>query len=167
MFPVRHRRIGCDARAKSKAFTLIEVMIVVGIISLLAAVAISRYYHALDVSDVATAKLQIKQISNAVASYRMDNHAFPLAGGGQTVVTPAIFGGNANGNGYMNGTPSRGPDIYWYWPPATGTSYYQICTNYRYDKSLLTGMVDANGGPLNAGPYLICYNDQYGGFFGA
>ena len=55
-----------------KAFTLIEMVIVVVIIALLASIATPLYFRHVDSSKIATAKAQIQMFEQAIADYRLD-----------------------------------------------------------------------------------------------
>ena len=60
-----------------KAFTLIEMVIVVVIIALLASIATPLYFRHVDSSKIATAKAQIQMFEQAIADYRLDVGKLP------------------------------------------------------------------------------------------
>ena len=66
-----------------KAFTLIELLIVVAIIAILAAIAVPNFLEAQMRSKVVKCVSHIRTIANAVEIYRTDNHDFPI------ILTPA------------------------------------------------------------------------------
>lgn len=70
---------------KQKGFTLIELMIVVVIISILAAMAIPRFMRASVRSKQSEAKLNLKQIYTMENSYRQEHDSY-YPGDGSTVV---------------------------------------------------------------------------------
>ncbi|KPL00836.1 MAG: hypothetical protein AMJ91_03145 [candidate division Zixibacteria bacterium SM23_73_3] len=72
-------------RWRSKGFTLIELMIVVVIIAILAAMAIPRFMRASVKSKQTEAKLILKQIYTMQRAYRQEKNSY-YPGDGSTVV---------------------------------------------------------------------------------
>lgn len=68
---------GAVLRVKSRGFTLIELMVVVVIIGLLAAVVVPRVVGRGEEAKIAAARLQIKEIEAALDLYRLDNGFYP------------------------------------------------------------------------------------------
>lgn len=64
-------------RIPSIAFTLIELLIVVAIISILAAIAIPNFLEAQTRARISRAKADIRTIATAVETYYVDNNAYP------------------------------------------------------------------------------------------
>lgn len=64
-------------RSGSEGFTLIELLIVVGIIAILAAIAIPNMLEAQTRAKVARAKNDLRVIAGALEMYRTDNNAYP------------------------------------------------------------------------------------------
>lgn len=60
-----------------KAFTLIELLIVVAIIGILAAIAVPNFLNAQLRAKLARETAQMKTISDALEMYRMDNNSYP------------------------------------------------------------------------------------------
>ncbi len=65
------------ARARQDGFTLIEIMVVVIIIGLLAAIVAPNVIGRVDDAQITRAKADIGQIENALKFYRLDNFAYP------------------------------------------------------------------------------------------
>ncbi len=60
------------------AFTLIELLIVVAIIAILAAIAVPNFLEAQTRSKVSRAQADLRTIATALESYRVDNAAYPF-----------------------------------------------------------------------------------------
>ena len=90
-----------------KAFTLIEILIVVVILGILAAVVIPQFTNAADEANNAGVRTQLQTLRSQVELYRAENGAYPdLANSGWT---PLINGG------YLPGPPKN---------PLTGSSSF-------------------------------------------
>lgn len=59
------------------AFTLIELLIVVAIIGILAAIAVPNFLNAQIRAKIAKAESELRTISTALESYRIDNNIYP------------------------------------------------------------------------------------------
>ncbi len=62
---------------KCPAFTLIELLIVVAIIGVLAAIAVPNFLNALTRSRVAAARAEFQSIANSIQTYRLDQNRLP------------------------------------------------------------------------------------------
>lgn len=60
-----------------KGFTLIEILVVLVILSLIAAVVIPRFTGRVDEAKVDTTKLQLKEIKRALEMFKLDNGFYP------------------------------------------------------------------------------------------
>jgi len=69
--------MGPTPRERRSGFTLIEIMAVVIIMGLLMGIVGVTVFSRVDEARVATARIQIKQIENALEFYRMDNSRYP------------------------------------------------------------------------------------------
>lgn len=63
-----------------KGFALIELLIVVAIISILAAIAIPNYLNAQIRAKVSRVKADMRSLANAIEQYNVDNTAYPPFG---------------------------------------------------------------------------------------
>lgn len=68
MFKVRRSEFG---------FTLIELLIVVAIIGILAAIAVPNFLNAQVRAKIAKAEAEMRNVSTALESYRLDNNYYP------------------------------------------------------------------------------------------
>lgn len=65
---------------KNKAFTLIELLIVVAIIAILAAIAVPNFLEAQVRSKVSRTKADIRSLATAIEAYAVDNNTYPIDG---------------------------------------------------------------------------------------
>lgn len=73
-------------KLRLKAFTLIELLIVVAIIAILAAIAVPNFLEAQVRSKVSRTKADMRTIATAVEAYTVDNNAVPTF---EVVTTPS------------------------------------------------------------------------------
>jgi prepilin-type N-terminal cleavage/methylation domain-containing protein len=62
----------------NKAFTLIELLIVVAIIAILAAIAVPNFLEAQTRAKVSRAKTDMRSLATGLEAYMVDNNAYPL-----------------------------------------------------------------------------------------
>ncbi len=78
MFVSRHVEKRAASQAVHKdAFTLIELLIVVAIIGILAAIAVPNFLNAQIRAKVARVEAELKTCSTAIETYRLDNGYYP------------------------------------------------------------------------------------------
>ncbi|MFK0089236.1 type II secretion system major pseudopilin GspG [Pseudomonas sp. NPDC090755] len=64
-------------RAQQRGFTLIEIMVVVVILGVLAALVVPQIMNRPDQAKVTAARSDIQAISMALDIYKLDNHGYP------------------------------------------------------------------------------------------
>jgi general secretion pathway protein G len=84
-----------DARRRQGGFTLIEMLVVVAIIAVLAAVVAPEIFRNVGDANVNAAKSQIEMLSLALDQYRLDNHAYPSTEAGLAALRTAPAAGDA------------------------------------------------------------------------
>lgn len=85
---------------KRQGFTLIELLIVVAIIAILAAIAVPNFLEAQTRSRVSRTLNDLRTISLAMESYRVDNNTYPNSEGDSALGRPIV-----------NGTPSARSEV--------------------------------------------------------
>ncbi|ADU64814.1 general secretion pathway protein G [Desulfurispirillum indicum S5] len=120
------RATGVHSRAKG--FTLIEIMVVVVILGILAALVVPNILQRPDEARVTAARADIRAIANALEMYRLDNHTYPSTDQGLDALVrrPSGFpeARNWNSEGYLKNIP-RDPwgNDYQYISPGTRATY--------------------------------------------
>lgn len=95
---------------KKQAFTLIELLIVVAIIGILAAIAVPNFLNAQIRAKIARCHSDMAALSTAFEQYNLDNNSFPFFGGIQwysIFIYPALTTPIA----YMSSIPTDGFSI--------------------------------------------------------
>ncbi|MGB9990167.1 type II secretion system major pseudopilin GspG [Pseudoduganella rhizocola] len=94
---------------RSRGFTLIEIMVVVVIMGVLAALVVPKLLSRTGESKVAAAKVDIATIMQALKLYKLDNQRYPTTEQGlQALLTKPTTGPAANGwkeGGYLEKMP--------------------------------------------------------------
>ncbi len=160
---MREARV-CNAE---RGFTLVELMVVVAIVALLAAIIIPNYVHSRAQAAVAQSEANLKQIATALELFHTDFEQYPAGAG--TTVAPALFtppqgnpGGGAGANNYLNSTPtnavSRKPYLYTLVAGnGTTTESYTLDDEGPYDVTTLSGVPVLGG----AGKCTACTTLHY------
>jgi prepilin-type N-terminal cleavage/methylation domain-containing protein len=133
-----------------KGFTLIELMIVIAIIAILAAILIPNFLHARAEAQTAGCEGNEKQIATALEEYAVDHNGSYGAGG---TVTSTLLG-----TLYLGVTPTDPVDSSNYSVNTASGSYgsYQISDAGKHDTTTTGGLP---GGP---GTGSILYNQNAG-----
>ncbi len=94
---------------KSSGFTLIEIMVVVVIMGILAALVVPKLMGRTDDARIVAAKQDISTMMQALKLYKLDNMHYPSTEQGlQALITKPVSGPSANGwktGGYIDKLP--------------------------------------------------------------
>src|SRR4051812_47457814 len=103
------RRRSRASRLVPHAFTLIEVLVVVAILGILAAIVVPRIMDRPDEAKRVAAKAEVNTIVNALKIYRLDNGAYPSTEQGLVALvqrpTTNPVPGNWKQGGYLDRLP--------------------------------------------------------------
>jgi len=86
---------------KQKGFTLLELMVVLVIIGVLAAIVAPRFIDRADEAKVEATRSQMSGISQALKLYRLHNNTYPSSSEGLSVLVAA----GKDGRRYMDSIP--------------------------------------------------------------
>ena len=101
-------------RQKSQGFTLIEVMVVVVILSILAAIIVPKVMDRPDTARLVKAKSDIRALESALNLYKLDNFDYPSTDEGLEALVPKYIDRLANdpwGNSYLYLSPGLHGDM--------------------------------------------------------
>lgn len=103
------KKLSVPRRAAARGFTLIEIMVVVVIMGVLAALVVPKLLSRTGESKVAAAKVDIATVMQALKLYKLDNQRYPTTEQGlQALLTKPTAGPSANGwksGGYLEKMP--------------------------------------------------------------
>src|SRR4051812_39786122 len=108
--PIFHTRNAlCTPLPRSRGFTLIEIMVVVVIMGILAALVVPKLMGRTDDARIAAARQDIATVMQSLKLYRLDNHRYPTTEQGlQALVAKPTSGPAADGwktGGYVDRLP--------------------------------------------------------------
>ncbi len=104
-------------RGRACAFTLIELLIVVAIIAILAAIAVPNFLEAQTRAKISRVKSDMRSLATAIEMYRVDQNQYPITSqwiNGPGAPTPSTFNNRMRGIttpiAYISSLPL---DIFW------------------------------------------------------
>ncbi len=118
-------------QSKQRGFTLIEIMVVVVILGVLAALVVPQIMSRPDQAKAAAAQSDIKAIAMALDIYKLDNHQYPSSQQGLEALASKPSGNpparNWNPDGYLKRLPiDPWGNAYQYRMPGTRGSGYDL-----------------------------------------
>jgi general secretion pathway protein G len=130
---------------KARGFTLIEVLVVVAILGILAAIVVPRIMDRPDEARRAAAKVEIGTIVGALKLYRLDNGAYPSTEQGLSALVQKPATNPVPGNWKQGGYLDRLPKDPW------GGDYQYLNPGVRGEIDVFSlGADHARGGEGNA-----------------
>ncbi|MGM8935565.1 type II secretion system major pseudopilin GspG [Pseudomonas neustonica] len=128
------------ARAAQRGFTLIEIMVVVVILGILAAVVVPRVMDRPDQARITKAQSDIRALESALNLYRLDNFNYPTTEQGLNALVRLPTGQNAPRNWRTGGYLDRLQKDPW-------GNDYQYQTPGRDDRQFDIYSLGADGRP--------------------
>lgn len=124
---MRLGRIGAGLSASRAGFTLIEIMVVVVILGILAALVVPRIMSRPDEARVVAGRQDIKTLMQALKLYRLDNYKYPSMELGLNALTQKPQTGADNWKMYLDYLP-KDPwgNEYQYLNPGTHGSEVEV-----------------------------------------
>ena len=123
---------GAGKQSHERGFTLLEIMVVMVIIGVLAALIAPRFVERADEARVEATKVQMKNIGQALKLYRLQNSKYPPSGSGLN----ALVSPGKGGQRYMDSVPKD----------AWGNAFVYLAPGVHGDFDILSHGADGQAG---------------------
>ncbi|MDD4908937.1 MAG: prepilin-type N-terminal cleavage/methylation domain-containing protein [Candidatus Omnitrophica bacterium] len=140
---------------RKRAFTLVELIVVIAVIGILAAIIAPNAFKAIEKSKIARAAEDIRAIRGASMGYYADTGSWPMLGIGDAR--------RASGMGFLNDNDGNGNPVWGWngpyldkWPRNPWGSSASAYTNLYYWDADLSG--DDNGNGITGEAQVIMFN---------
>jgi type II secretion system protein G len=128
-----------------RGFTLLEMMVVVAIIAILAAILIPNFTHARSQAATSSCMANLKTIATAFELYYTDNQKYPA--GSNTAIDSTITGSTGALAGYLGQPPvdpAGGANYTFTSGTSGGVATYQIWCPGTHDPTTLKSIASGN-----------------------
>ncbi len=142
-----------NPRTAASGFTLIEVMVVVAILAILAALVVPRIMDRPDEARIIKAKQDIRAIESALQLYRLDNFHYPTTDQGLEALVSRPSGSPEPKNWKSGGYLERMPKDPW------GNEYQYLSPGIHGEVDIFTygadGSPDGEGAAADVGNWTL------------
>ncbi|MDP7029527.1 MAG: prepilin-type N-terminal cleavage/methylation domain-containing protein [Phycisphaerales bacterium] len=114
-------------RAAARGFTLIEILIVVVILGILAAIIIPQFTNAADDASISSARTQLQTMRSQIELYRSQQGSYPAANGGGVDWT------DLTGADYLRAAPTWPANFREVYNGTTGDLTLTLIAGHSYD----------------------------------
>lgn len=132
-----------------KGFTLLEILIVLGIIGLLLAMTAAAFLSARSTARDAKRKADLEQIRGALETYKADNGSYPTTSGAASTVLSALTAPTQ----YISVLPADSTPRQYYYVSISSGAGYALCASLENSSS---GVPANCGGGVSCGSGITC-----------
>lgn len=136
-----------ETARRNAGFTLVELMVVIAIIGLLAALVLPSFMGQLDEAKVTSAKTQIKLFETALMQYKIKIGKYPTTGEGLNALL-----NNSSGKSFLQNVTAIPPDPW-------GNAYQYVCPGTRgHDYEIISYGEDGTSGGADLAADIVSWD---------